>query len=586
MNATEYDTDVLIVGTGPMGAATALALATYGIRVQAITQYSWLANSPRAHVTNQRGMEVLRSLGVENEISMHAIPWEQIGHMIFAPALNAPEIARLNTWGTGDDRRTDYLLGSPCPILDVIQPLMEETLVTHAARRGAVISLNTEYLSHDQDEHGVTVTLKDRLSGQIYKRRARYLVGADGAHSKVLEDAGLEITGELARAGQIFTRFDADLRHYAEHRPSTIYYIVQPSASFGEIGFGSIRAVRAWDQWMVGYGFDMTKGEPDLSDETALQMIRSLVGDPDLDVDIKWTAPWYVNQAYAPIYSSGRVFCGGDAVHRHPPSSGLGSNTCLQDALNLAWKLAYVVKGHAAPSLLETYTSERAPIGQQIVARANQSRADFAPLRAAIGGVGGAELAMSSTLDGAATRRALGEALELKNFEFNAQGVELNQRYESTAVLPDVNSEPEIWHRDKQLYLQATTRPGAKIPHAWLVDEQGKKISTLDVVGHGQFSLVTGLTGTAWISAAEKLAHPFLRCVVIGEHGQQDLYGTWARLREIDEAGALLIRPDGYVAWRYLGDLFDPDAAVEQLQSALSRLLKADPQSTVEGQAD
>ena len=110
---------------------------------------------------------------------------------------------------------------------------------------------------------------------------------------------------------------------------------------------GVLRAVRAWDQWMAGWGFDLTQGEPDLDQGRALEQIRALVGDPNLQAEVEWVAPWYVNQAYATTYSKGRVFCGGDAVHRHPPSSGLGSNTCMQDAFNLAWKLAYVVKGYA-----------------------------------------------------------------------------------------------------------------------------------------------------------------------------------------------------------------------------------------------
>ena len=105
------------------------------------------------------------------------------------------------------------------------------------------------------------------------------------------------------------------------------------------------------------------------------------MGDPDLQPRIEGSSAWYVNQQHALTMSKGRVFCGGDATHRHPPSSGLGSNTCMQDAFNLAWKLAYVVQGRAGMDLLESYSAERAPVGAQIVARANQSRLDYAPLR-------------------------------------------------------------------------------------------------------------------------------------------------------------------------------------------------------------
>ena len=381
--SSEFDTDVVVVGSGPMGGTTALALATYGVRVHVVSKWNWVANTPRAHIINQRAVEVLRDLGVEEATKLEATPWDQMGDTLFTTSLGGPEVARLQTWGTGDDRRGDYLQGSPCTMLDVPQPLMEPVLITNAAKRGAKVSFNTEYLSHTQDADGVTVTLHNRISDTTFTQRARFLVGADGARSQIAEDIGLEISGELARAGTVYARFDADLSEYVAHRPSILHWIMNPAAGFGEIGMGLLRAVRPWDQWIAGWGFDLKNGEPDLDHGRALEKIRALVGDPNLTVDIVSVAPWYVNQAYAPTYSVGRVLCGGDAVHRHPPSSGLGSNTCVQDGFNLAWKLAFVINGHAGQDLLDSYSLERAPVGQQIVQRANQSRVDYAPLRAA-----------------------------------------------------------------------------------------------------------------------------------------------------------------------------------------------------------
>ena len=338
--SNEFDTDVVVVGSGPMGGTTALALATYGVRVHVVSKWNWVANTPRAHIINQRAVEVLRDLGVEEDTKLEATPWDQMGDTLFTTSLGGPEVARLQTWGTGDDRLGDYLQGSPCTMLDVPQPLMEPVLITNAAKRGAKVSFNTEYLSHTQDADGVTVTLHNRISDTDFTQRARFLVGADGARSQIAEDIGLEISGELARAGTVYARFDADLSEYVAHRPSILHWIMNPAAGFGEIGMGLLRAVRPWDQWIAGWGFDLKNGEPDLDHGRALEKIRALVGDPNLDVDIVSVAPWYVNQAYAPTYSVGRVLCGGDAVHRHPPSSGLGSNTCVQDGFNLAWKLA------------------------------------------------------------------------------------------------------------------------------------------------------------------------------------------------------------------------------------------------------
>ena len=577
----EFDTDVFIVGTGPMGATTALALATYGIRTTMVSQWSWLANTPRAHITNLRAVEVLRDLGVENEAKKYAVPWKEMGDTLFTTSLTGPEIARLETWGTGDLRSGDYVKASPCTMLDIPQTFMEPLLVKNAAERGAKVAFSTKYLGHSQDASGVTVRLLNRISNQEYSLRARYLVGADGAKSQIADEIGLAFEGHTARAGTAYVRFKADLSAHVAHRPSILHWIMNPVADFGEIGMGLLRAVRPWDEWIAGWGFNLEDGEPDLSDKRVISQIRTLVGDPELTVELQGSSTWYVNQQHALSMSRGRVFCGGDATHRHPPSSGLGSNTCIQDAYNLAWKLAFTIKGYADSELLESYSKERTPIGAQIVARANQSRLDYAPLRQCFNTDDGhgtktieAGLARlkAPTQEGSKLRAALAEALELKNFEFNALGVEANQRYNSTAVIHDC-SEEEVFTQDRGLHLQATTRPGAKIPHAWLVGAEGRRISTLDVVGKGRFTLITGLSGQAWKEAAEMLDFPFLDTVVVGDDQIQDHYAYWARVREVDEAGALLVRPDGYIAWRQKADVWDTAAALKQLSTAFEQLL-------------
>lgn len=574
-----YDTDVVVVGLGPAGGTAALALATYGIRVHAVSMFPWVANSPRAHITNQRAVEVLRDLGVEREATKQATPWDQMGDTLFTTSLAGEEIVRLQTWGTGDLRYGDYVKGSPCPMLDVPQPALEPVLIDNAAERGAIISFHTEYLSHEQDDSGVTVRFRDVRTGGLFEQRARYLLAFDGARSRVAEQIELPFEGELARQGTTYILFNADLSRYVAHRPSILHWIFNSQAGFDEIGMGRLRAVQPWHQWIAGWGFDMAKGEPDLSDEVVTEQIRTLVGDPELDIEVVTKSCWYVNEQHATNYQLGRVFCGGDAVHRHPPSSGLGSNTSIQDAFNLAWKVAFVVEDHAGPGLLDSYTPERMPVGKQVVARANQSRRDYAGLREWFchdsddpvrNGL--AKLKEPSP-EGVALRERLYEALEVKNTEFNAQGVELNQRYESKAVLPDPATGTEEWPHDRELYLQATTRPGAKLPHAWLVGADGNRTSTLDLVGQGKMTLLTGLAGQAWKRAAGKLDLSFLRTVVVGEEGARDPYGYWWRIREVDEAGALLVRPDGYVAWRQSSAIWEETTALHQLEEALTGVL-------------
>jgi 2,4-dichlorophenol 6-monooxygenase len=572
--STPFDADVLVVGTGPMGATTALTLATYGLRVIALNRQNWLADSPRAHVTNLRTMEVLRSLGLEEEALARATPWELMGDTTFTTSLGGREIARLASFGLGDRRYGEYRAASPCRMADLPQPLLEPLLVGAAAARGAVFCFNTLYRGSSQDADGVDVEFEDRLTGQVRTKRVRYLVGADGARSKVMEDAGLAVEGQLRRGGTVYAQFDGDLSRHMAHRSSVLTWIVNDDAAVGEIGLGLLRAVRPWDRWIAGWGFDADAGEPDLGIDTARARIRAYVGDPDFEPDITAVSPWYVNEASAPAYSRGRVFCGGDAVHRHPPSNGLGSNTSIQDGFNLAWKLAYVIRGHAAESLLDSYSAERAPVGAQVVRRANQSRREYAGLHGALaakrpGGPAGAAKLAAATPEGARARAALADVFALKDNEYNALGVELNHRYVSDAVLPD-SEVPEEFIRDREIHAQHTTRPGAKLPHAWLIDREGRRLSTLDLVGDGDFTLLTGPTGRPWVDAVTSLGLPYLKAVVVGEEDAQDLYFDWARAREVAEDGAVLVRPDGYVAWRSM--TAEPEAR-DQLAAVLTRVL-------------
>ncbi|MEO7730906.1 MAG: FAD-dependent monooxygenase, partial [Kofleriaceae bacterium] len=544
------------------GSSSAALLAKSGIPNVLVTKYSWLADTPRAHITNQRTMEVLRDLGVEAAALAKATPQALMANNVFCTSLAGEELGRLYSWGNHPRRKADYELASPTAICDLPQDLLEPILLEAAGKRGTTIRFDTELVDLVQDADGVTATVHDRATRQTYPIRAKYLIGADGGKSRVAELIDLPFEGKLGVAGSMNIVFDADLTKYVAHRPSVLYWVLQPGANIGGIGAGLVRMVRPWNQWLVVWGYDISQGEKQLDAAEATSIVRGLIGDPEIPIRIRSTSTWTVNNLYASRYTTGRVFCMGDAVHRHPPTNGLGSNTSIQDAYNLCWKLALVLRGHAAPALLDSYSIERQPIGKQIVTRANKSIEDFPPIFEAVGLLSSSDPATAQayiaarkapTAEGAARRKQLAAAIAHKRYEFNCHGVELNQRYASRAIVPDGSPEP-AWQRDAELYYQATTWPGARVPHAW-VEHAGARTSTLDLVGHDRFTLLTGIGGEPWRTAAAAITARFgitLAVFSIGPAGcdAHDLYGDWAQGSEIAEAGCVLVRPDMHVAWR------------------------------------
>lgn len=561
----DITTEVLIIGTGPAGSATAALLSSYGIQNIAVNRYRWLANTPRAHITNQRTMEVLRDLGreVEDEAYMFATHQDLMGENIFCESLTGEEIGRMKSWGNHPLSRAEHLMSSPTRMNDLPQTFMEPLLFKTACQRGTQGRMSTEYLSHTQDAEGVTTTCRDRLTGNDITIRSKYLIGADGGKSLVADHAGLPFEGKMGVGGSMNILFRADLSKYVAHRPSVLYWVMQPGADVGGIGMGLVRMVRPWNEWLIVWGYDINGPEPEVTPEFATGVARQLVGDPNLEIELLSASVWTVNNRFATRASNGRVFCMGDAIHRHPPSNGLGSNTSIQDAFNLAWKLALVLKGQAGERLLESYDAERAPIARQIVTRANQSIAEFGPIFEALGmGEGVDPAQMLKNLNGRSEgtdaaerqREAIRKAIAFKKYEFDAHGIEMNQRYRSGAVVTDGQIEPDF-ALDADLHFQPTTWPGARLPHAWLYRrDTGAAVSTLDLCGHGQFTLLTGLGGEPWVEAAGEVAADLgleIATRVIGPRQTFiDHSGDWARASEIRDAGCLLVRPDHHVCWR------------------------------------
>ncbi|TAX24044.1 FAD-dependent oxidoreductase [Rhizobium leguminosarum] len=579
----DITTDVLIIGTGPAGSATAALLSSYGIENLVINRYRWLASTPRAHITNQRTMEVLRDLGrdVEDEAYMFAAEQDLMGENVFCTSLTGEEIGRMKSWGKHPLSRAEHQLSSPTHMNDLPQTFMEPLLFKTACSRGSQSRMSTEYLSHVQDEDGVTTTCLDRLTGKEFAVRSKYLVGADGGNSKVAEHAGLAFEGKMGVAGSMNILFKADLSRLVAHRPSVLYWVLQPGADVGGIGMGLVRMVRPWDEWLIVWGYDINQPAPEVDEAHAKKVVRDLVGDPDLQMTIKSVSTWTVNNMYATTMSNGRVFCMGDATHRHPPSNGLGSNTSIQDAFNLAWKLAFVLKGAAGPKLLDSYQAERAPVAKQIVTRANKSIEEFGPIFKALGLLDSIDpVKMQQNMDARCNntvaaeeqRAAIRKAIADKVYEFDCHGVEMNQRYRSGAAVTDGQAEP-VFTKDPELHCQQTSWPGARLPHAWLFSATGEKVSTLDLTGHGKFTVLTGIGGKGWVDASRSLSKEFgteIVAHVIGPRQPwQDFTGDWANMREIRDSGILLVRPDHHVAWRREAMTDDPTTELRRVLTAI-----------------
>jgi 2,4-dichlorophenol 6-monooxygenase len=554
---------VLIVGAGPAGLAAALALSRYGVEYLLVERHPGTAHTPRAHIINQRTVEIFRHLGIEDRFLEVCTPQEMMRNNLWVTSVAGREVARSETWGTSDRRVADYRAASPSPMANCPQTVLEPLLLESALKAGGDLRFQHEFQSFSQDDEGVTSVVRDRVTGEEFTVASRFLLGGDGARSRVLGQAGLTVEGPsgLAHAANIW--FRADLTRYFEHRPGVLTWNVMPGP-LPALRLGTLICHRPFTEFVLVTMYDPAEVDlTALSEDDMVRLVRSAVGDDAVPVEIKGVAGWQVNAQVAPRYSAGRVFCMGDAVHRHPPSNGLGLNMSIADAYNLAWKLALVVDGRAGVRLLDSYSIERQPVGAAGVHRAITSLQELAEVDAALGFTPG-----QSAEDGWATleqlddpgpagderRRALRAAVEITEYQFNAHGVELGYRYGGPAIVVDTMPEPPP-ARDPELYYQATSRPGARVPHARL-ERDRTTLSTLDLVDGLGFALLTGVGGEAWAGAAADIARRtgvLVAVHVIGAPGPgalTDPYGEWAAVRGIETTGCVLVRPDRHVAWR------------------------------------
>jgi 2,4-dichlorophenol 6-monooxygenase len=575
----DIEVPVLIVGAGPAGLTLALALARYGVAALTVEKHPSTAHTPRAHIINQRTVEIFRALGISEKFHQVAIPQSAMTNNLWYTTLADPEVARSETWGGGPDRAGEYFLSSPEPMANCAQTVLEPLLLAAARDAGADIEFQTEFVELQQDADGVTSVIRDRVSGETRRVRSRYVIGSDGARSRVLTQAGLTVEGpdDLGRAANIW--FRADLAKFFEHRPGVLSWNVMPGPML-PLRLGTLICHKRYTEFVLAFMFDPEETVlPELTGDDLLQRIRAAVGE-DIDAEILGLAGWQVRAQVAERYSSGNVFCMGDAVHRHPPTNGLGLNMSVADAHNLAWKLAFVLDGRAGERLLASYSDERQPVGAAGVQRAITSLGEGAAIDAALGlepnqsaedGWKALNVLYEPGVAGDERRRALREAIERSNYQFNAHGIELGYVYHSDVISQEATPPPP--ERDPVLYYTPTTRPGARVPHARL-ERDGQPLSSLDLIDPKGFTLLTGVGGHSWHTSADLIAGrvrtPITVHMIGDRGGLYDPYGDWATRCEIDTTGCVLVRPDGHVAYRC--PTTSPDAP-QQLSDAIHRAL-------------
>ena len=518
---------VLIIGGGPVGLSSALFLSHQGIKTLLVEKRDATSTLPRAPGLQARTMELFRSVGVHKEI--RALEMGD-SHPYFEGG-----IIQVTTFSDIDDAITleapslDGERISPERVMGCGQDRYENVLVDLVRDRGGEVRFGTRLVSFRQDAEGVTATLQSNETGERTAVAADYLIGADGAGSTVRQVLGVGRTGRGTVFNALSIYFRApELEIVLKGRKFILCYATAaPGTLMG------LSRLHGCDPWLAAPLYYPERGEKpeDFTDERCVDIIRTASGKPDMTVEIVDKVPWQGAQLVADTFRSGRVFLGGDAAHVHPPAGGFGANTGIHDAHNLAWKLAAVLSGTANEHLLDSYDAERRRVGEAMAEQAmvrNRVRHGHAD---------------------EATRAAMVDDIIIT----------LGYRYRSDAVTGGDDEAPTLSPR-----LELTGQPGTRAPHVW-VERGGERISTVDLFSR-EFVLLTGRRGTGWAEAAERAAKEYsvpVRVHVIAEDG--DLIPAdrdWADAFGITADGAVLVRPDAFVAWRSAGHGPDQDAAL------------------------
>lgn len=523
-------TPVLIVGGSLAGLSTAVFLAHHDVPCLLVERSRDVSAHPRFRGLTVRSMELFRSVGLAERISSTGTPGSDIGGIARIKNLGDPEVVWERTAWEEDVTRL-----SPADACSCDQDRLEPILREYAEWHGVELRFGTELTGLSQDEHGVSVLLNDRASGTEHPVRADYVVAADGAGSPVRGMLGIGRHGPGVLGHQVSIVFRAAIEPELQGKRFGACYVEDVAGAV---------LPRDNGRWQLSVSYRPEQGErpEDFTTARCLDLVHAVLGRPEPSAEVMTVAPWDLAAAVADHFQAERVFLVGDAAHVMPPSGGFGGNTGIQDAHNLAWKLAERLAGTAGPELLATYDTERRPVAEltmvQALARMPVSWAE---------GREPPPMSLPTLVD------------------HNA--VSLGYRYRSPAVATEGEEAPggelgELVEDPRH----PSGRPGTRAPHV-VIERDGTLMSTLDLFGRG-LVLLTGTDDGRWKAAAGVVADrlPGVRLTPwrIGPGGDvADVDGRWPDAYGVGEGGAVLVRPDGFVGWRAHSLPEEPARALE-----------------------